>query len=90
MASLHDIYQVLADGSRALQDVQKLPWEGMADFGAVIKRLRQMADVLEEVAVTEVRDESDMDGHWPALSSRVRDEVMVSYYCWFSDISFAV
>ena len=77
MAALHDIYLVVADGSRALQNVQKLPWEGMADFGRAIMRLRQMADVLEEVAVLDVRDQSDMGGDWPTLASHPLDKVMV-------------
>ena len=79
VVSLHDIYLVLADGSRALQNVQKLPWEGMADFGGTIMRLRNMADVLEEVMLLEVRELSDMDGHWPTLSSHPLDKVMVRF-----------
>ena len=77
MASLHDVYRVLADGSRELQNVQKLPWEGMANFGNILKRVRQMGDFLEEVVVTEVRDKTDLNVPWPALSSLTLDIAMV-------------
>ena len=58
----------------------------MAEFGRAIIRLREMADVLQEAAIDEVRPQADMNDTWPSLSSHEQDKAVVR--TWLSAAVF--
>ena len=60
LRGLCDLYEVLSDGSKSLQDLQSLPWERREQFRLMVLKLDMMRDALH--------DEEDLMELWPFLS----------------------
>ncbi|XP_043241439.1 uncharacterized protein LOC122391496 [Amphibalanus amphitrite] len=74
LAALCDIYGVLAEGSKSLQNLQVLPWERQRMFSTMLDNFTEMQDAVE------LDDEGELKKRWPVLSSlaTVADDQLAS------------
>ena len=70
-AALRDIYNVLAEGSKALQDLKVLPWERKDRFLAMVAKLETMQDDLD----ADIVDDCE---YWPSFSKQPGYKTVVS------------